>query len=504
VDIVSGLVVLLLVLLSGIVAALGDWLGRRLGKKRLRIAGLRPKHTAIVTTFFAGMLITLVTIVILSLLSEQVRQWLVEGADVQRQLQEARGDLKTAEGQVEKANQDVADVRKELEGERARLAEEQAKVAQATKDAAEMRSAAESLRGQVASLNADLKRTAGDLKKLDAEYAELRANRDELQASVDEFYRQQQELFQENNRLLAQNEKLGQDITRLEQQIQDLNKSAEDAREALRIAEQNFQTETSRISQERQKALNDLGKAQTDLSAAQRELTELRRAKALLETDTGRARFGRLIYNRGDELARLPVRSMLSQAEARSHLMAAMEMSSRDALAHGATESQSSDSAAVFAPLVDDNGNPITPEMQFQRAIEQVAGKDEDQIVIVRSLVNAFNGETVWIMVEAVPNPIVYQLGDFIIETRIDGRRGVQGVTEALVTFIGDQLRERAVRDGMVPAIGRPAELGEVTQEQIQQIVTTIVESERTVTVRFHAAKETRAGDPLTLDIRLR
>ena len=66
-------VVVVLVLLSGVVAAVGDWLGRRLGKKRLRIGRLRPKHTAILTTAVAGMLITLTTILVLSLFSEQVR-----------------------------------------------------------------------------------------------------------------------------------------------------------------------------------------------------------------------------------------------------------------------------------------------------------------------------------------------------------------------------------------------------------------------------------------------
>ena len=153
---VSIWVVVLLVLLSGVIAAVGDWLGRRLGKKRLRLGRLRPKHTAILTTAVAGMLITLLTIVVLAAFSEQVRVWLTEGTEVQRELRETRGQLGETERQLASGKTQLAGVTEELEGERTKLAEEQAKVAAAVKDASDMRAEAASLKGQVASLNRDL------------------------------------------------------------------------------------------------------------------------------------------------------------------------------------------------------------------------------------------------------------------------------------------------------------------------------------------------------------
>lgn len=503
-DLVSGLVVVLLVLLSGAVAALGDWLGRRLGKKRLRIGKLRPKHTAIVTTFIAGMLITLVTIVILSLMSEQVRKWLIEGADVQRQLQDARDDLDTAGRQLEQGQREIAGVRSELKGERQKLADEQKRVEEATREAASMRTEAASLRAQVGSITSQLSDSSKRLTALRKEYDDLQKEIMVLQGSITEYSKQQEQIFEKNNQLLAKNEEYLEDIEALERQIAGLNKSINDAKEEQRIANENFAKERQQIEADRSQALRDLEAAQSQLTAAKRELSDVQRSAYLLQTEGTRALFNRLIYNRGDELARLSVRSMLSQAEARTLLLGLLEMASRDALGRGATESQSSDSAAVFPPLRDDNDNVVTPEMQFQRALDQLAGKDFEQVVTVRSLVNSFQGGPVAITVVAHKNSVVYEEGDFIIETRIDGRRGVQGVTEALVTFVSNQVRERAERDGMVPAVGRMTELGEVTQEEIQQLVTTIVESGRTVTVRFHAARQTKAGDPLTLDIRLR
>ncbi len=501
---VSIWVVILLVLLSGAVAAVGDWLGRKLGKKRLRFGRLRPKHTAIITTFIAGMLITAVTIVILSLMSEPVRKWLTEGAKIQEQLLETRGDLSAAQTQLDEGRKDIAGVRQELRTERENLAAEQEKVKAATKDAEAMRADASSLRSQVASLEVRVKASASRLGELEKEYARVDNELTIRLGNIEQYRKLQDDLDAENNRLLAENDKLSTDISKLQREIADLNKEVADAQSAQTQASQNFSVERQRINTERENALRDLSDAQGKLTTARTELNFLQGQARQLADDSRRSRVSPLIYNRGDELARLSVRSMLSQAEARNYLLAVMELASRDAVARGAVESQTGNIAVAFLGYTTNDGKVITQEMLFQQAVQAIASKQDDQLLVVRTIFNAFKGDWIAIEVEAVPNKLVYNLGDFIIETRIDGRKGVQEVTEALVAFIAVQLRERAVKDGMVPAIGRLTELGEVTQEQIQQVVSDIVATGRTITVRFHAAKETRSGDTLTLDIRLR
>src|SRR3954470_23750643 len=57
----TAFVVLVLLALCGFIAYVGDLLGRRLGKKRLSVFGLRPKHTAILLTVITGVLIAAVT-----------------------------------------------------------------------------------------------------------------------------------------------------------------------------------------------------------------------------------------------------------------------------------------------------------------------------------------------------------------------------------------------------------------------------------------------------------
>lgn len=62
-----------LVITGGVIAYIGDKLGTKVGKKKLSIFGLRPKHTSIVVTIITGILITGSTIGVLALVSKDVR-----------------------------------------------------------------------------------------------------------------------------------------------------------------------------------------------------------------------------------------------------------------------------------------------------------------------------------------------------------------------------------------------------------------------------------------------
>ncbi|HOT76751.1 MAG TPA: DUF3084 domain-containing protein [Candidatus Wallbacteria bacterium] len=74
--------ILILLLLSGFLAYVGDYLGRRLGKLRVTIPGLRPKTTAIVISIITGMLITVVTLLILTTISEEAKVALFKSREI--------------------------------------------------------------------------------------------------------------------------------------------------------------------------------------------------------------------------------------------------------------------------------------------------------------------------------------------------------------------------------------------------------------------------------------
>jgi uncharacterized protein (DUF3084 family) len=68
--------------LGGLIAALGDRLGSKVGKARLRLFKLRPKQTAVVVTVVTGTLISASTLAILFTLSKSLRQGLFELDDI--------------------------------------------------------------------------------------------------------------------------------------------------------------------------------------------------------------------------------------------------------------------------------------------------------------------------------------------------------------------------------------------------------------------------------------
>lgn len=67
------LILLFIAIISGLIAYLGNQLGRYVGRKRLSIFNLRPRHTAALFTVVTGMLISLLTIGLSAVLSNNVR-----------------------------------------------------------------------------------------------------------------------------------------------------------------------------------------------------------------------------------------------------------------------------------------------------------------------------------------------------------------------------------------------------------------------------------------------
>lgn len=67
------MLIVVLVLTGGVIAFIYDRLGSKVGKKKLSLFGLRPRHTSILVIIITGILITTVTFGILAIASKDVR-----------------------------------------------------------------------------------------------------------------------------------------------------------------------------------------------------------------------------------------------------------------------------------------------------------------------------------------------------------------------------------------------------------------------------------------------
>ena len=51
-------ILLVIAIMGGLIAFLGDKIGTKVGKRRMSLFGLRPKHTSIIVTIVTGILIS--------------------------------------------------------------------------------------------------------------------------------------------------------------------------------------------------------------------------------------------------------------------------------------------------------------------------------------------------------------------------------------------------------------------------------------------------------------
>jgi uncharacterized protein (DUF3084 family) len=85
--------ILVLILVSGLVAFIGNLVGRGIGRRRLTLLGIRPRYTAQIITVVTGMLITVVTLAAVLLVSEDARQALFNLREIQQQTRDLENQI---------------------------------------------------------------------------------------------------------------------------------------------------------------------------------------------------------------------------------------------------------------------------------------------------------------------------------------------------------------------------------------------------------------------------
>ncbi|NLM18129.1 MAG: DUF3084 domain-containing protein [Candidatus Riflebacteria bacterium] len=111
--------ILLAIIISAAIAYLGDVIGSVIGKKRLTVFGLRPRKTAMVVAIVTGILITLLTLGVSALLSEEVRTALFYMDDLKKGMVTLKTEIDTLQAQVK----GLSSTKTSLENEKAVLTE---------------------------------------------------------------------------------------------------------------------------------------------------------------------------------------------------------------------------------------------------------------------------------------------------------------------------------------------------------------------------------------------
>lgn len=98
-DIVRGtLTILIIMIVSGVIAYVGDRVGHQVGRKRLTLFGIRPRYTSTIVAVGTGMFIALLAMVIAIIVSQQVKTALFRMNQISAeitQLQAQKNDLES-------------------------------------------------------------------------------------------------------------------------------------------------------------------------------------------------------------------------------------------------------------------------------------------------------------------------------------------------------------------------------------------------------------------------
>lgn len=197
------MLIVVLVLTGGVIAFIGDRLGSKVGKKKLSLFGLRPKHTSILVTIITGILITTVTFGILAIASKDVRTALFGMNKLKAELNEKQSMLEEASGALVNVKNDLNTTKEEY--------------AKSKKDLEETQE------------DLEIAQQADEL--LRQEQVALQNINQELWSDNQTLIEHNQSLAENNQFLLANNESLKADNLELEKTNNDLQEGIENIRE---------------------------------------------------------------------------------------------------------------------------------------------------------------------------------------------------------------------------------------------------------------------------------
>lgn len=204
-----------MIVTGGLIAFIGDKIGTKIGKKRLSIFGLRPRHTSIIITIITGILITGLSIGTLAIVSKDVRTALFGMEELNAAIASTRSALETATKNLEDMQEEYKRADAELgtaRDEISNLKNEQQELEKESERLKEGNERLETEKNQLLTQNENLSNTNENL---------INANKN-LSDTNSELENKNNALSETNNTLTQDNEKLSKDKSELEEHTKNL------------------------------------------------------------------------------------------------------------------------------------------------------------------------------------------------------------------------------------------------------------------------------------------
>ena len=191
------------VILSGLIAYIGDRIGMKMGKKRVSLFGLRPRYSSIIITIVTGILIAVLSVTILLAVYSELRQALFNINDVLTRLEFLNEELENRDQklaardqELESKDQELSNLQQEIEAKEEEITNKEA---------------------EIGAREEEIAKRDQEIAAVESELEKLTQNRDELQQRVED--------------LSSQREELESQVAELENQISNLEADYDELRE---------------------------------------------------------------------------------------------------------------------------------------------------------------------------------------------------------------------------------------------------------------------------------
>ncbi len=454
-----------IVLLGGLIAVLGDRLGTKVGKARLRLFKLRPRQTARIITFITGLSIAASTLGILFGLSESLRKGVFQLDDI---LKEKR----RVEGELQQANQEKQEVETQLSTVREQQIEAEKQLGKINQDFIQAQTQLKTVSDQASLMRAELNELLAERNKGLEQLAQLEEQSQQLQSQLQEKEAKiasQDRILQEKETRLQQLEQQKQslqiEISTRDQQILTLDS-------AIATKDQELQTRKEQLNKSAEQLQFLLQRIKTLEKYYQTYIQELRERQ--------------IAVVKGQVLASAQVRIVEPSAA-----IVAIDQVLREANRNAAK--------AIYLDEehFDQRVIKIT-KAQVNQVLKQIQD-GQDYVMRIVSAGNYVQGEnTIGVFVDLALNKKIFDSGEELATVSIDSEQTTREDIQERFNWLLAASQFRARRAGIIGEM----EVGDGQITTLVKFIDRIVESPESLDeIKVIVTETTYTSGPLKVDI---
>lgn len=447
----------ILAIVGGAIAWLGDVVGARLGKKRSSLFGLRPRQTARLVAVAVGAALPLGGLLVATVTSEYAHKAVFEMEQLVADLEDLKQQVDDFREKAGVARDAATEAQEKAARSAELLIEKEVQVADLTEVQGSLTGQVTGLEGAVA---AGEQAVATAQREVSAADTKLAAAKDKLESLTDK-----------------------------------VDVSVEEVRQA--------EERRDRAVEEQEEATLKGDQALARLLTLRRQVEDIIQRDRLI---TGQP----AVFDPGDELMRVTMDADGTQDQMESSLFELLYFAGAVAERRGVPTGDNGRAVTAVAPLPRSLG---PEEAATEAAIVRYAASElrtrgpQQWVVIVRTFRRLFAEENTQVQVQfkAAPNVKVFEAGEGLAEIRVPADAKPGDIFKAIYRSITDRdgdLRAMAIARGMLP---HPVtgNYGAADLDDIFDAAAEVRKQQGIVTVRAVAARDTFTAGPLLVEVQV-